>query len=255
VKIVGCLSWYDESPAWLGGAVTSAARVCDHVVAVDGAYALFPHGRAQSSSQQHEAIREAAHGAGIGLTLHLPLERWEGNEVEKRSFLLELGCRVAGDDGWLFVFDADDLIRETPADLRDRLAATEMAVAEVRSIELRDPQQWPEMTRACDVPMEWGGPRRLLFRALPGLRVAGTHWMNIADDGNGGYRCLSGPRQFDPEDALPLPEVVVEHRTHFRDKHRQALAKGYYAVRDALAIESCERVYVMGLDGEPVLVR
>jgi hypothetical protein len=169
--------------------------------------------------------------------------------------MLRLGCQVAGEDGWLFVFDGDDVVRAVPADLRGRLAASDCVSADVRSVEMRDPQQWPDMTRSCDIPMEWGGPRRLLYRALPGLRVAGTHWTYVADSADGGYRCLWGPKHLEQEPPLSVLDLVVEHRSHLRDKNRQRLAQTYYAIRDQLGIEAPSRVFMAGLDGEPVPVR
>jgi hypothetical protein len=40
MKIIGLLSFYDESPAWLSACVAGIGRWCDGLIAVDGAYAL-----------------------------------------------------------------------------------------------------------------------------------------------------------------------------------------------------------------------
>lgn len=187
MKIVAALSWYAESPAWLAGAVASAGRLCSHLVAVDGAYALFPQGRPRSSSAEHDAIREACSGAGMGLTLHVPSDVWWGNEVEKRSFLFSLCMQVCEPDvDWIFVFDGDDIVRKVPGDVCAQLAQTDRAVAEVQMVTMYDPQASGVVTQKASQP------RRMLWKALPGLRVERNHWTYVAGDGDG-YRCLFGP--------------------------------------------------------------
>jgi hypothetical protein len=68
----------------------------------------------------------------MGLTLHVPPGPWLGNEREKRTTLFRLGELAAGDDGWLWVIDADETVTVGPTrtDLDD-LDASEFDVAEV----------------------------------------------------------------------------------------------------------------------------
>src|SRR5256885_1150092 len=107
MRVVGLLSFYDESPSWLATAVTGFARVCDAITAVDGAYALLPGARPCSHPQQAEAILSASEAAGVACTVHRPNRLFFGNEVEKRNFTFQLaGAGLTGDD-WLLVFDAD----------------------------------------------------------------------------------------------------------------------------------------------------
>lgn len=248
MKIVAALSWYAESPAWLAGAVASAGRLCSHLVAVDGAYALFPQGRPRSSSAEHDAIREACSGAGMGLTLHVPSDVWWGNEVEKRSFLFSLCMQVCEPDvDWIFVFDGDDIVRKVPGDVCAQLAQTDRAVAEVQMVTMYDPQASGVVTQKASQP------RRMLWKALPGLRVERNHWTYVAGDGDG-YRCLFGPPWAEPEDALRFRGFVVEHRNHQRNRERAKLARGYYTLRDQMAIEKTHDVYVQSVDGRPVLL-
>src|SRR6266498_1360247 len=57
LKIIAILSWFDESPSWLSACVASLARAgCSHLVAVDGAYRLYPDGRPHSGIAQQDAI-------------------------------------------------------------------------------------------------------------------------------------------------------------------------------------------------------
>jgi hypothetical protein len=73
VRLIAALSWFDESPAWLSELVASLARAeVDHVVALDGSYALFPGAEAWSGTEQHDAIVHTARGCGMGCTLHVP---------------------------------------------------------------------------------------------------------------------------------------------------------------------------------------
>jgi hypothetical protein len=55
VNLIGILCWFDERPAALAGVVAGLAKAgVSHVVAVDGAYSLFPNaprGRRASSTR------------------------------------------------------------------------------------------------------------------------------------------------------------------------------------------------------------
>jgi hypothetical protein len=205
VNVTGLLAWYDESPQWLAEAVEGAAKLCDHVLALDGAYALYPRGRARSDPEQAEAILYAAQRSHIGCTIHRPASVWLGNQLEKRSLMFELGATIGAD--WFFVFDADDLVSYVPADARRRLEATEEDVA-VYTL---------------------GGERyhRGLFRALSELRVEDAHYHYLAERdgetvhlrGNSDVHCL--------EPFLNLTDLRVQHRQGLRSSERQAASAEY----------------------------
>lgn len=255
MRVVGCLSWFEEQPAWLAAAVASSAKVVDHVIAVDGAYALFPHAKGSSTVAEHDAIRETCAGTGVGLTLHVPTEPWYGNEVEKRAFMLRLAMTVAEPHrDWLFMFDADDLVQRVPGDLRGRLAATDLDVAGVSLTERYDVSRWEEAAAVMDLPSEAtmvDHPK--LYRALPGIRVERTHWLYMAGEGDD-TKVLWGPPEFGPVPRMDCSDLVVEHRTRHRDRHRQARSKAYYTVRTQLGIERLADVYVEHVDGDRVLL-
>src|SRR4051812_14016537 len=105
-KIVGLLSWYDESPTWLAECIVSLAGTIDHLIAVDGGYQFFPGAieRPLSKIEESDIITHACNGAGIGLTLHRQHAAFEGNEVEKRSLALDLAYNVAREEDWLLIF-------------------------------------------------------------------------------------------------------------------------------------------------------
>jgi hypothetical protein len=224
VRIIGLLSWYEESVTWLAECVASAARLCDHLVAVDGPYVEFPGAlrKPASSAEQAEAILRTAAGAGIGCTIHSPRQPWWGNEVEKRDYMFRLGMTLAqpGTD-WFLRIDADETLSDVPVDTRDLLAASEQDVAEVTIWET-----------AGQVPGGFGGgirdyqqPFRCLFRAAPGIAVRQAHYVVTVPDG----RVLAGnPSVHRLEPAEPLWDVRLQHKTQQRDTHRWKQKKSYY---------------------------
>lgn len=261
-SITALLCWYAEPAEWLMATVSSVARCCDHIVACDGAYALFPDAfeHPTSGPEQVAAIMLAAHASGIGCTIHVPSEPWQGGEVEKRSKLFELGLQVAEPmTGWLFVLDADEVISHVPADLHERLAATDKHVAGVTHWQRNS--RHPVPTQDAEVPV-WN-PRpsvesnvwhRALFRAIPGLHVEGAHSVNVADlDGRKVY--LRGRHDLhDLEPIEDIPELMVEHRHDWRPTGRAQAARDYCQLRDAVGVERLVTLHTTGLDGEPVPV-
>lgn len=227
--IVALICWYDERPSWLSAAVSSAARICDHVVAVDGAYAHYPGGRRASSSGQHEAAVLAAEAAGVGLTLHVPPAVWAGDQVGKRAFMFDAGRLVArGADDWFFILDGDEVLVDVPDDLHARLAATTCDVAEVGVVDRYDPQR-----RAMPAANSRRGPAepmrvfRRLYRALPDLTVVGTHY---------GYQA-GGVDLWRRAPALDLSDMRIDHRKGRRAPERNEAREAYYQERRRLKIE------------------
>jgi hypothetical protein len=225
VKLIALLSWYDE-PAWcLTELVTSlAAAGVDHVVAVDGAYMLYPEGRGQSPGEQSQAILSAAQGAGMGCTIHTPQDVWFGNEIEKRTFLFAAGHLIAepGVD-WLWIVDGDDRVQEALG-LRDALEQTEFDVMSVMTDEVNDGTR------------EGSFPVRRLFRAqLAGIHLEDNHFTYLSGDGEllfEGY-CIAREGLVDCDH---LGFVRVDHRGG-RSKLREDYARRYYERRKEYAAE------------------
>lgn len=219
MRLVGIVPWYDESPAMLAACVGSLARAgVTHVVAVDGAYALYPGGKRSSAWDQHDAIRGACVGAGVGLTLHVPEDVWHGNEVGKRSFCLRLAEQVTSADDWYFVMDADQVVTTSLGLLETLEDNADWDVAEVRFHD-------------TDTDSLCGYPVRCLFRAIRGLHVQGTHRT---------YATPSGKRfSWNAElgSALDLSFVEVEHLVTGRSRERVSARDAYYERRDRLGIE------------------
>jgi len=187
------LSWFDESPARLAAVTASVARFCDHVVAVDGAYRLFPQGRASSGVEQSQAIREAAEAAGIGCTIHVPARVWDGNEVAKRGFMFGLAQPlVEPERDWFCVIDSDEVVSACDVDaLRETLASTGWNVATVMH------EGFVDHTARGDhlsvVEHRTAHPARRLFRAgRTPIRVEGQHWRYVRRASTAATRCCGG---------------------------------------------------------------
>lgn len=218
MRIIGLLSWYEEPASWLAECVASVAKLCDHLVAVDGPYALYPGAtrKPASGSEQVDTIVHTAAGAGIGCTVHVSREPWWGNEVGKRDFMFRLGTLVAQPGDWFLRIDADEVLTQVPADTRTLLAATSQDVAEVTMWERGDGQ-------------DSQFPLRALFRALPGIGIQQAHYVVTAPGEDGRTRVLCGNDSVHhAETAEALWDVRLEHRTQHRSAMRKAQKDAYY---------------------------
>lgn len=238
-KVWGLLSWYDESPSWLAEAVASFAPALDGLIAVDGAYAHFPDARASSERLQAETVIATANGAGLPVTVHRPVAPFIGDEVAKRDFMFRLAnAHAQAYHDWLWVFDADCVLAECPADIRDTLADVEGDVVEVglwqRSDFLADA---PDIARETNLAPSTTAPMRMLFRCLDRMQVIGLHYCYAGVREDGTYTYLWGPPHVAPQDGVMLPGVTVEHRSAWRDLYRREAARDYYKRREALGIE------------------
>lgn len=231
-KLIALLAFYDERPDWLAGTIASLSKWgIDHIVALDGAYFLFPDGRAQSSTFQHLALLETAHDLDIGLTLMLPQERWLGNEVEKRTALFRHADLIStpGQD-WYLIWDADQFALGTH-DLKHELARTTLDAAEIT---VEQPELTGDISRFTI---------RGLFRAIHGITVTTNHYTYAAPDGRilwgKHHQGTGGP---EPVPSHDLSHIACEHRTTQRPLTRRQHADAYYNRRDQLGIElaQCE---------------
>lgn len=220
MRLIALLSWYDERPDWLAELVASMARAgVDHVVAVDGSYALYPRAQGSSGSMQAAVVTATALGARMGVTVHVPQGPWIGNEIEKRTFMFAAGHLIAdpGED-WLWVCDGDEVITTAPG-IREALERTPLDVGEVLLWD-RDGST---------------GPIRKLFRTHPGgIRVEGHHarYLNGADEvlWNAGH-------PVGVVDAENVWDVRVQHRPAERSELRNEHRNRYYALRRTAGVE------------------
>jgi len=241
MRIAGLLSWYDESPHWLATAVAGFARVCDVIVAVDGAYRLYPGARPRSHPSQVEAITRTAEALGIGCLVYQPDDVWRGNEVEKRNTLLQLaGPLLREGEDWVLVFDADfHILRCEPELVRATLTTTDAAVATYVILDGKDFLADPELHELAakhPVSTEWTLRTRDVYRWTPTLRVGPAHWCYSAEV-DGERRWLRGPyRELAPAVNLDRA-LVVYHRTQDRAEERRQAAQGYYEMRERYGVE------------------
>lgn len=219
MKLIGILCWFDERPAWLAGVAAALAKAeVAHLVAVDGAYGLYPGGRPSSDGEQRDAIIETCQALQIGCTLFAPRETFLGNEIEKRTMSLKLAEAVATPyEDWYLVVDADHFVTSAIGHL-PRLAETDCDVANVRFSE-----PYGDLGTGC--------PLRCVFRAIPGLAYVGNHYTPRTPDG----RNLHQPS----EPALDLSCLEIEHRNGRRDARKQRQLR-YYDRRDAAGAETHE---------------
>jgi hypothetical protein len=230
VRLHGLLSFYDEPPASLTACIKGLSDAgVSELVAVDGAYGLYPDGRPASHPNQHAAIVLACRELGMGCTLHVPRKVWAGNEIEKRTFLFRLAYAAAEPGDWFWVMDADQVVQNAPDDLLERLQATEHPAAAVEfldTVALRANQaNWPPRFECRD-----------LFRA-DDIRVETNHCTYVAGDGrllwggNGDVKREYAGAPLEP--CLDLTrDVLVEHRPDRRPPERQHGKLVYYNRRD-----------------------
>lgn len=226
MRIVALLSWYDESPTWLAETVASIGKVCDHLIAVDGPYAMFPGALSKPASgpEQVETILRVAAGSGIGCTIHAPHQPWWGGEVEKRDAMFRIGETFTTADDWYLVVDADEVVSKAPSDLRYRLEASSCDVAELTLWE-RDTQS--RLAELVDTSTDSRSPLRRLFRALPELHIEQAHYVVTATQ-NGVKRVLCGNSEVHTvEPAEQMWDLMLEHRHGQRTIGRMRLKDQY----------------------------
>lgn len=223
------MSFYDERPDWLSATIASLTKWgVDHLIALDGAYFLYPEGRHRSSTFQHLAILEAAAAIDIGLTLAWPDTVWTRNETEKRTQLFRHADTIStpGED-WYLIWDADQFALNT-TNLKHELAKTTLDAAET----------------TCEQPEHTGDITHMrirnLFRAHHGITVQGNHYTYLHPDGT--TKLWGQARAGHPHGGLaPAHDATMaarfEHRTTQRPPRRIEAARNYYQLRDSLAIE------------------
>lgn len=249
MKLGAVLIWYDEEPELLYETVMRLGRIpVDALVAVDGAYELYPGATGSSPPSNHKAIGDAARRIGVSATIHSPARPWEGSgEVRKRTFALRLAETLSEPDDWFLVLDADHILQRVDPSFRGRLEASDKEVATYGLVQRPRPasglsplerqviaahaDEWPGTIDAPGVEAP-----RLLYRARRGLRYGPLHWE------------LTGPKGrlwgLGTDALLPaedLTEVLVfEHAWDRRPEGRLRAALEYYDRRDEAGVENHE---------------
>jgi hypothetical protein len=227
MKIYALLNWYDERPDWLAASVASASKLCDGIVAVDGAYFLYPGSlrHPTSGAAQATAIMETALSLDMSCTIHVPDGPWLGNEVDKLQHLFDLGVPEPMED-WFFRIDGDELLTDVPYDARNRIAETDLHAVDLR--------MW---VRTDGVTQHEMWPIRRLWRVVPEMKVGPAHHiMSGIVDGERIYMADSENRARQTP-GLDMPDLLMEHRNRQRNPVRLKNKERYYRQRDELGVE------------------
>lgn len=227
MRLIALLSWYDEPLTSLAACLTSLRTKLgvDHLVALDGRYALYPSEQDVSPSDQVAALHAASAQLGMTADVIVPNGPWPG-EVEKRTALFAYGLAAAEEGDWFIVMDSDQVVTEAPSDLKKMLAATDLDAAEVTFHDATIGR-----LQIKDFPESF--PMRVFFRAQE-IRVERHHAIYITPD----ERVLWCASQELPEvAALDLKEVIIDHRPQSRPPERLIAKNSYYAARDEAGIE------------------
>jgi hypothetical protein len=226
MNLAAIVSFYDEHPDDLTRMVRSLNGLVDQVITLDGAYQLFPDGKACSPPDQYQALETACEHIDVPLHAHIPRTTWAGNEVHKRAALFDHAREHHA--GWVLRIDADEHITHTyPAQARDRLAQTTLDVATVTVTGISP--SGPDRQQGRD----YTGPHRMIFRMLPALTCLDVHW-RYADLNTG--RDLWGP-QSDNTPALDLTHHITITHSERTNAERTQRAWAYYQQRATHRIE------------------
>jgi len=225
--LIALLAFYDEEPAFLDAYVAGIALAgARKLVAVDGAYALYPGGRAVSPPDQRQALRDACARHDVALSLHTPLSTWDTGEVGKRSRLMRLADLVSKRGDWHLVLDGDEHIATVPDDLAGWLASYTGDVAEIHLV------RQIHADRPSDE--DHHSMHRRLFRARVGLHVQSNHSTYVTADGRVLW-CAGDPDLEEP--CASLPDLIVTHMTRHRPEPRHHARGVYYTRRYELNVE------------------
>jgi hypothetical protein len=243
--------WYDESPTWLGACVAGFARICDTIVAVDGAYALYPGARPRSHPEQAETILNTCEAMSVGCVIHRPRDVWWGNEIEKRNHSLQLARPfLTPYEDWVLIFDSDYqvMLLENPAHTRSLLENTDKNVGRYTLLDGRDlmADEWmANYAQQRPVDSDWTVQDRGIFRWTDDLEYVGRHWV-VRGTYHGERQWLRGP-DLSPgqmDKASPTEDMgrnlVVVHRNKERPLSRTSSAQGYYKMREAHQVETLD---------------
>jgi hypothetical protein len=223
VRVVACVAWFDEHPDLLRGMVASLKTAgVETLVAVDGAWSLFPCKDFRSPESQHVALWEACAAAGIRLVDDIP-PRVYASEVEKRQRLFSMGESYAAHGDWLLWLDADESVRgwmDPSKPLSEYLRGTDRDVGEITFI---------DRPTGDGSVRYWQIPR--FYRAGKFDRMGPNHFTLISKDGN----ALWANGQYRPmADRVVLP-MLIEH--HHRPAERQERSNRFYERRSTEAPE------------------
>lgn len=222
MKLCALLSWFDEEPRHLAEMVASLPLAgVDTLIALDGAYALYPNAKARSPQHNYDTLHAACKTHGIDLDIVTPTKPWKGNEIEKRTHLFHLAEQHTTPDDWYLIIDADEEITKAPADLLLQLEQTPLNVGEATFTEPNPNGK----TQTIQIP--------ILFRATRGITVQGNHFTYRTPDGKN----LWGNARMQRLEPRHPAGITILHKTWLRQSNRHKAAHTYYHHRDSQRLE------------------
>jgi hypothetical protein len=221
--VTAALAWFDEDPADLHQFVRALDGAVDRLVAVDGAYARYPHESHLSDDEEVVALERACAEIGLPLELHRPKAPWRG-QVEKRTFLIQAAAK---NSDWIFTLDADHILRGVREAFRQELARVRADRIEVEFFTTVNPVRALAETSSTEWHSELAGKTvrmGLLLRALPETQYERFHWWVSANKEGRRVWLYGGDESLPHVQAHDLKApFFVEHRCHFR-RDRNILA-------------------------------
>lgn len=216
VRIAAALAFFDEPDEFLDRCVRSLAGLVDEIVALDGAWDLFPADDYLSPMESIRVLNRArvdCELSGIPIRPSKPFE----SQVEKRAELMRIASMSSD---WILVIDADEYVAHCDPDVvHAGLTASDLNVGIVTHRNLH--RGWtadnPDPPRA--------GMNRRLYRA--GTTVVQVH---------SGY--VREGEHLHVADAVDLREhLELEHDNWNRGDERNQRAKNYRRARETERVE------------------
>lgn len=216
VRICAALAWFDEAPGFLARCVSSLHGLVDEIVALDGAWELFPGAACCSAVEQRSAIQNAATGTRLRL---VEPDVVFASQVAKRAELMRLASK---DADWVFVIDSDEHVTHSDPGIVRGLLESAAADMVVGSVEITN------VHRGESIPgyHPQGGLKRRFYRA--GTTVVKVHT---------GYS-FQGRWLYESEPCIDLGEHLrLEHDFCNRGHERNDRARAYRVNRERERVE------------------
>jgi hypothetical protein len=99
-RIIGCVIFYNDTPALVERSLRSLRQYCDHVIAIDGAFKDFPHDNPASTDGSLEVANKYAEVIGAKAA-------WS-SQMEKRNQYF-----IGGEGDYYLILDTDEYITGT----------------------------------------------------------------------------------------------------------------------------------------------
>jgi hypothetical protein len=228
MKLIALLSFFAEDEEYIVGDLRDLHKLgVTSVVAVDGAYAMYPDGPVRSGERLIEKLRSTAESLDMSLLLYQPNTVWMGNEVEKRQVMIDLAWTIADKGDWFVVWDCDYKLVDVPEGPEGSwlpiagLPSTKQDFAYVSFTESSQDNAWH--------------PMQMFIKAQPVMMDGNHHTYKLADGRRS--QILRRPVE-NMAEARDMSQVKIRHRVYERDDKRRAGQTAYYVERDRLGLET-----------------